>query len=236
MNDVLIVKNVSHEDPGLLAEVLREAGLSATIVDLQTGESFPSPLGYKAVIVLGGPDSANDKTPKMTQELAQISTILDAGIPYLGICLGMQALVKAAGGAVVQAAQKEIGFIDPKGEQYTIERTAAGQADPLLTGLTDSLAVFHLHGETVQLTSSMQLLGSGTYCENQIVKVADTAYGIQSHFELTEETLRDWATKDPDLPPIGAEPLILAYMKIQAAYSDIGRTIFKNFLQIAKLI
>jgi hypothetical protein len=65
MNDVLIVKNISREGPGLLERILVEAGLTATVVDLDKGESFPSPLGYKALVVLGGPDSANDTTDKM---------------------------------------------------------------------------------------------------------------------------------------------------------------------------
>jgi GMP synthase-like glutamine amidotransferase len=236
MNDVLIVKNVSHEGPGLLQEVLDSASVSATVIDLDKGEAFPSPLGYKAVIVLGGPNSANDATPKMTQELEQIKIALDTKIPYLGICLGMQTLVKAGGGTVIPGAQKEIGFIDPSGNRYTIELTKSDKDDLLLAGLASSLAVFHLHGETVMLTDSMQLLGTGKYCENQIIKVTDTAYGIQSHFELTEEMLREWAKKDPDLLPIGEDTLVASYKTIQSTYNEIGRTIFTNFLKIAGLL
>ena len=82
----------------------------------------------------------------------------------------------------------------------------------------------------------MQLLGTGKYCENQIIKVADKAYGIQSHFELTEEMLREWARKDPDLLTIGEETLVTSYKVIQDRYNEIGRTIFVNFLRIAGLV
>src|SRR5437868_5153250 len=105
MSELLIVKNVSHEGPGLLDGIISEAGIAATVIDLDRGEAFPDPTPYKALIVLGGPDSANDDTPKMTHELSQIKVALEAQIPYLGICLGMQTLVKAAGGQVVKAAQ-----------------------------------------------------------------------------------------------------------------------------------
>lgn len=236
MNQLLIVKNITREGPGLLQAIIDEAGIQATIVDLDAGESFPDPTDYKSVVVLGGPDSANDDTPKMVQELTQIKKALDAGIPYLGICLGMQTLVKAAGGTVVRAPQKEVGFLGPDGIQNTVELTAAGKSDPLLVGFADSLAVFHLHGETVELIDGMELLGTGKNCKNQIVKVADKAYGIQSHFELTEQMLREWAAQDPDLIPIGEEALIGSYRAIADAYTNIGNTLLQNFLRIAGLL
>ena len=64
------------------------------------------------MMVFGGPDSANDDTEKMKQELQRISEILDAEIPYLGICLGMQALVKAAGGTVRKNKIKDLKKLD----------------------------------------------------------------------------------------------------------------------------
>jgi GMP synthase (glutamine-hydrolysing) len=236
MSELLIVKNITREGPGLLGGIIREAGIDATIVDLDRGETFPDPTNFKALVVLGGPDSANDDTPKMTQELVQIKKALEAGRPYLGICLGMQALVKAAGGNVVRAPQKEVGFLDPRGVQSAVEVANAGKSDPLLAGLEDSLAVFHLHGETVELTDTMQLLGTGKYCQNQIVKVADKAYGIQSHFELTEEMLKVWATQDPDLKPIGEQKLLASYHAIQDEYTTIGQTLLRNFLKVAGLL
>ena len=236
MTDLLIVKNITREGPGLLENVMAEAAVSSTIIDLSQHETFPDPTGYRAVIVLGGPDSANDPTPKMTQELAQINTVLDRGIPYLGICLGMQAVIKAAGGNVIPGQQKEIGFLGPDGKQSTVELTEAGKTDPLLEGLADSLTVFHLHGETVELTESMELLGTGKFCKNQIVKVTQNAYGIQSHFELTEQMLREWAVQDPDLQPIGEKTLVAAYEAIEQTYTHIGQTILRNFLHIAEII
>ena len=236
MSKLLIVKNISREGPGLLEETLKETNLSATIIDLENGDTLPSPLEYKAMVVLGGPDSANDTTPKMTQELAQIKAALDAKLPYLGICLGMQALVRAASGTVVKAPQKEVGFLDPEGKQNTVELTGAGKSDPLLAGLAMSLPVFHLHGETVELTDSMQLLGTGKYYKNQIIRVANNAYGIQSHFELTEQMLRLWASEDPDLQPIGEDKLLSTYREIESSYTQVGRTLLTNFLRIANLI
>ncbi len=235
MADLLIVKNISREGPGLLAGVLKKHGVSYDVVDLDEGASFPSPLGYKALVVLGGPDSANDTTEKMQQELVQVRLAFANDIPYLGICLGLQVAVKAAGGRVLLGAQKEIGFIDPAGQPYTVSLSDAGTQDPLLTGLSSPLAVLQLHGEVVELTPAMALLASSPICP-QIVKVADKAYGIQSHFELTEEMLALWAEQDPDLQPLGYEKLSAEFAAIRQQYTGIGERLLTNFLQIAGLV
>ena len=104
--DVLIVKNATLEGPGLLERVLAEHEIMYDLVDLDGGQAFPSPVDYRALIVLGGSDSANDASEKMQAELTQIKLGVEQGIPYLGICLGLEVLIKAAGGTVVPAAQK----------------------------------------------------------------------------------------------------------------------------------
>ena len=191
---------------------------------------------YRAVVVLGGPDSANDPGAKMPNELTFVRAVLDADIPYLGICLGLQVLVKAAGGKVVAAETKEVGFIDGENDRYSLTVTAAGDADPLLAGLPKHLQVFQLHGETVELTSEMQVLATGRHCRNQIVKVAPHAYGIQPHFELTSEMLKVWAEHDPDLKPIGAAQLMAEFEAIHQPYTQMGERLLRNFLRIAELV
>ncbi len=236
MADVLIVQNITREGPGLLAGVLDRAGISYNLVDLDKGETFPDPRDYKALVVLGGPDSANDTTGKMQAELAQVKVALGSGVPYLGICLGLQVLVQAAGGQVVSGTEREIGLVDAAGKPYTVELSADGKADPLFARLPSTLDVFQLHGETVRLTPGMTLLATGEHCQNQIVRVADRAYGIQSHFELTPEMLAVWAAQDPDLQPIGADALAAGFERIRENYTHIGETLLTNFLRVARLV
>lgn len=236
MSKLLIMQNISREGPGLLEHVLEAEGVAFDIIHLDKGQQLPEIDTYEALVVLGGPDSANDDTSKMKGELAYIKQALAIHKPCLGICLGLQALVKAAGGSVVPGKVKEVGFINPDGEQHTVNVTEDGKTDPLLTGMPEGLDVFQLHGETVVLTSTMTLLATGKFCGNQIVKVADRAYGIQSHFELTPEMLAVWAAQDPDLTPIGNDKLQADFAAIQASYTNIGATILRNFLSIAGLI
>ena len=231
--EILIVKNISREGGGLLEEELKVRNIRYIIVDLNQGEKFPPVENYGAVVVLGGPDSANDENKKMKNQLARINQTLVAKIPYFGICLGLQTLIKAAGGQVVKNPIKEVGFIDPEDNFFTVEVTEEGKKDPLFKGLDQKFKVFHLHGETVELTDDMKLLAIGKFCQNQIVKVGFNAYGIQCHFELTPEMFEVWINEDPDLRQLDKGQLCNNFDEIQDVYTSVGRQLFKNFLKIA---
>ena len=64
-SEILIVENISREGPGILQEILDEKNISYKIIDLNKNENLPDPEDFSAVVVLGGPDSANDKNLKM---------------------------------------------------------------------------------------------------------------------------------------------------------------------------
>lgn len=163
---VLIIKNIIREGTGLLEILLTKYNIDSDLIELGKGEKFPDPHGYNAVFVFGGPDSANDTTPKMLQELGQIKKLITAGIPYLGACLGMQTLVKALGGEIYKNNVSEIGWRDPDNQLFKIDLTEEGKKDKLFEGLTSPLKIFHLHGETVRLTPNMKLLATGRLCRN----------------------------------------------------------------------
>ena len=235
-NKVLILKNTSREEPGILEKILQENIVHYQNVDLDKNEKISSAGGFSCLVVMGGPDSANDRSPKIKGEIKFIKNWLISKKPFLGICLGLQLLVKAAGGKVVKNKIKEIGFRDPRGNFFEVEFLKANQKDPLLYKLGKKVKVFHLHGETVVLTKKIQLLGKGKHCQNQIVKAAERAYGLQGHFELTERMLDVWLGEDPDLIKLDADKVRADFKKIREEYERIANQIFTNFLKIAQLI
>jgi GMP synthase (glutamine-hydrolysing) len=234
-NKLLIIKNITHEGPGLLHELLHEHGIEVTIADLSRDGKLPDPLDYKAMLILGGPQSANDETPAMRLLIGKISRALKSGTPTLGICLGLQAIVKAAGGKVLRSPVKEIGFLDPEGNPFTVELTPAGKTDPIFKDIESPFRVFQLHGETVELTGSMQLLGSGRHCTNQVVKAGPAAYGVQCHVELTPEMLGVWAALDSDLKTMDRHAILEQFDLIREEYTRTGLVILNNFLALAGL-
>lgn len=233
---ILIIKHVTHEGPGLLSDLLEKYSIPSLIVDLSRGEPYPDPRHYSAVITLGGPQSANDLNEVMRNELSTIEIILQENIPYLGICLGMQTLVKAAKGEVTTCSTKETGFFGPDGIPFTVDLTLQGIEDSLFDDLGKRLRVFQLHGETVALHNGISLLATGKFCKNQVVRVSNRAYGIQSHFELTPQLLLSWLSIDNDLRTMDHAQLIETFHDIHVDYKHTGTTILKNFLHVAEII
>lgn len=246
--EALVVTNISREQPGTILDVLKQKSWQFTIVNLDAGEIFPSPKDYGALIVMGGPPSANDtrkQTPWMPREITRIEEALAENVPYFGVCLGFQTLVKAAGGIITKSPRKEVGFREsygkPLGQFYSVELTEAGKKDPLFEGLPDMLAVFHLHGETVELSSTMRptakLLAIGDVVTNQIVKIGENAYGTQGHFELTSQMLNKWLQVDPDLLNLGQkgiEQVRRDFQKLQRKYAQTATRMFTNFLNLIR--
>jgi GMP synthase (glutamine-hydrolysing) len=227
---LLIVQNISHEGPGILEELLNEFGIASERYDLSKGESLPDPASYAGMVVLGGPQSANDASAEITGELKAIRAALDAGVPYLGICLGLQLLVKAAGGSVVRCPEKEVGFREPDGKPFMVNLTEEGRRDALFHGMPERLRVFQLHGETVTLSDSMSVLATGRGCRNQVVRVGGNAWGLQCHFELTPAMFESWIAIDHDLKMMDRTELLADFDAIRDEYATTGRAILLNFL------
>lgn len=230
----LIVKNISREGPGLLENVLREKEVSFDVADLAAGEAFPELRGYDALVVMGGPQSANDETPAMRLEVGRVRECLRIGMPYLGICLGMQVLVKAAGGRVVRSPVKEVGFRDPTGGFFEVVLTGEGRRVPLFDGVGETFRIFQLHGETVEFKDEARLLGTGRWCRNQVVKAGESAYGLQGHVELTPELLELWQREDPDLSGLDREELVRDFGALRIDYEHTGRRILGNFVEMIR--
>jgi GMP synthase-like glutamine amidotransferase len=233
--NVLIIKNISHENPGLISELLHQYKIKYNIIDLSQNIEFPEIEKYGFILILGGSDSANDKSEKILRELDFIKLALKKNTPIFGICLGLQLLVKACGGNVYKNPTEEIGF-KIKEKWFKIKLTDEGKADAIFNNIEDDFIVFQLHGETVDLNERIDLLGTGEFCKNQIIKTGNYNYGFQFHFELTDVLLINWVSAVPELMDIDTNQLLMEYNQIKKGYIDRGKRIFCNFLKIIHFI
>jgi len=235
--NILVVQNVSRERPGFLFDVFARHGVDYTRVDLQKGHSYPELHDFDAMIVLGGPQSANDNTPHMREEIETVVRWLNTGKPYLGICLGMQVLAKAAGYTIVPSPIKEVGFRAPDGNMFEFQLTDAGKNDPVLRDMPERTEIFHWHGEMVDAHPQLPLLAKGSHCETQMIKVHERAYGVQGHFEVTKEMFHIWleeGKEDPLLAQVCEETLLNDFDAYGEANKKAGETVFQNFVSLVE--
>lgn len=230
---VFVCQNTRREQPGHIASLLDKWRLESEIVNFESvGSHQLDPARYSAVVILGGPQSANDKNDTMHRELDFVGRVVDAGVPYLGICLGMQVLVKATGGTVVPNDVKEIGLKGKNNAYFLVTLTPAGGSSSLFRTIEQQFAVFHLHGETVRPGRDQIVLATGTDCFVQAVQVGSTAFGVQFHPELDLALFDVLRREDPDLSSLDQSILVRDYNILKLALNFHGRTIIDNFLAI----
>jgi GMP synthase (glutamine-hydrolysing) len=132
--------------------------------------------------VMGGPQSANDGG-YVEKEKQAIGRHVDAGKPYLGICLGAQLLAKAIGGMV------KPGMVELGNSHVTL--TTAGKKHASHAGIEGTLNVFQMHNDTFIVPHEYVLaIGNGmqqAFCYNN-------ALGLQFHLEATEQMVQKWVS------------------------------------------
>lgn len=251
LGGVLVYKNFPTEGPGLLAEVLDRHGVPYAVAERARGQPF-DPRGFDAVVVLGGPQSANDRDAATRRLLASIRGVVAARKPNHGVCLGAQMLARALGAAVTRNPVPEYG-------DASVRLTPAARRDPLFRGLPAKLPVFQWHGETFGIPEGGQLLawnemvervgplpGTRTSRErrhrvkcvrqqNQAFR-AGRAWGVQFHNEVTPGLVRRWAVLGRnELERAGVEPaaLVRGYEVKAAAITRVGERMVDNFLKAA---
>lgn len=232
--EVLVLRHIAIEGPGLFGPLLEAAGLPHRIVDLEAGERVPdSPAGIRAVVCLGGPMGVDevDRYPFLRDEVRFIRQCLEGAVPFLGICLGAQLLARAAGASVGPAPRREIGW-------YEVDLTPAGRADPLFAGLPDPLPVFHWHGDTFDLPPGGVLLATSGPVANQAIRVGQVAYGLQFHLEVTASMVGEWAEAYAgELAAVAWQLAPAAPLEEPGDYpgrvAEAGRALFAAFLRLA---
>jgi GMP synthase (glutamine-hydrolysing) len=172
-----------------LVPLIRARGFDVEWCCPAKGSHLPDEFArYSGAVVFGGVNSANDDVDFIKQELDWIGRFVDAGKPYLGICLGGQLLARALGARVAPhpAAMVEIGY-------YPIVATDAGR------GLfPERLHVYQWHKEGFELPRGTELLARGETFPHQAFRHGANAFGLQFHPEVTGEDARLWMEEVPD--------------------------------------
>lgn len=203
--------------------MLRERGYFLDIRSPSQQEELPATMDdHEAVVVFGGPMSANDSEtlPFIRTELDWIPTAIASGKPFLGICLGAQLLARALGAKVAPhpSGKAEIGYspVLPVDQEY----------------FSRLLNLYHWNQEGFELPTDAVLLATGETFPNQAFRYGETAYGLQFHPEVTGEMMKKWTI-------LGAEYLILPgaqsrdeQMQKQPLYDPAAEAWLEGFLDL----
>jgi GMP synthase (glutamine-hydrolysing) len=155
----------------LIARRVRECGVFSELLPHTVPLEEIRRREPRGLILSGGPASVYaDGAPKLRREL------LSLGVPVLGICYGMQAMVLELGGRVEGASVGEFGR----------SRLQVMEHGRLLAGLPDDQSCWMSHRDTVyEAPPGFTALAAST--ESPVAALEDVArglYGIQFHPEV----------------------------------------------------
>ena len=170
LSERVLILDFGSQYTQVIARRIREANVFSEIVPHTI--SAKKVMGYrpKGIVLSGGPASVYGKgAPKMDRKIFHL------GIPILGICYGMQLLVKEFGGQVARGTRREYG-------RGILRRK---RACPLLDRLPNRLEIWNSHGDRVtRLPRGFVSVATTENSPYAVVRKGDI-YGLQFHPEVS---------------------------------------------------
>jgi len=231
--DVLVLQHIACEPPGVYEDVLNERGATIQRVELDEGEPLPDWRAFDAIIAMGGPMGALDEVdhPWLVDEKRLIGDAVRSGLPFWGVCLGVQLLAASLGARVYPGSAPEVGLLP-------VTLTDEALADPVFAGMPRELLSLQWHGDTFDLPDGAALMAGSPAYPNQAFRFGTAAYGVQFHLEVSPALAREWAevpayaeSLERVLGP-GALDRLLAELEASSdgVLSD-GRRLFERWLE-----
>ena len=97
----ILILDFGSQYSELIARRIRETNVFSLVVSNGISIEDIHSINPKGIILSGGPNSVYEKNAPSCD-----AKIFDLGIPILGICYGMQLMVKELGGTVISATKK----------------------------------------------------------------------------------------------------------------------------------
>jgi GMP synthase (glutamine-hydrolysing) len=229
---VLVLQHIACEPPGVYEDVLHERGARIYRVELDEGDPLPDWRDFDAIVAMGGPMGAvdEDEHPWLVDEKRLIAEAVRSGLPFWGVCLGVQLLAASLGARVYPGSAPEVGVLP-------VTLTDEALADPVFAGTPRELLTLQWHGDTFDLPDgATRLAGSAAY-PNQAFRAGAAAYGVQFHLEVSSGLAREWARVPEYAESLervlghGALDRLLAELEARSdAVLPHGRRVFERWL------
>jgi GMP synthase (glutamine-hydrolysing) len=229
---VLVLQHIACEPPGVYEDVLRERGATIHRVELDEGDPLPDWRAFDAIVAMGGPMGAvdDDEHPWLVDEKRLISDAVRSGLPFWGVCLGVQLLAASLGARVYLGSAPEVGLLP-------VTLTDEALADPVFAGMPRELLTLQWHGDTFDLPDGAARLAKSPAYPNQAFRVGAAAYGVQFHLEVSTGLAREWGSVPAYAESLervlgqGALDRLLAKLEARSdAVLPHGRRVFERWL------
>ncbi|MCP9472916.1 MAG: glutamine-hydrolyzing GMP synthase [Nitrospira sp.] len=106
-HDRILVLDFGSQYTQLIARRIREARVYSQILPCTAPSATILAYRPQGIVLSGGPSSVYEKRAPTVDK-----TLLDQGIPILGICYGMQLITRLSGGEVAKSERREYGRAD----------------------------------------------------------------------------------------------------------------------------
>lgn len=179
MKDIqILIVDLGSQYTLLIGRTLRELGIRSVILSSKRAETWLKNNKPKGIILSGGDASVNDQNAPVPPD-----GILEMGIPVLGICYGMQWIVKELGGVVESSMTKK---------EYGEAKLIIRKESEILSGFSGGEIVWASHGDSVSMLPQgfWVIASSGhTIHGNTITAISNSEkkiYALQFHPEVNQ--------------------------------------------------
>ncbi len=214
--DTILVLDFGGQYCHLIAKRFRELGVYSEIVpcDLTAAdvEHLTDQFDVKGLVLSGGPSSVfEDDAPKLDPSL------LEFGLPVLGLCYGHQLLIQLFHGRVTRGRKREYGAAS-----VLVERPVG-----ILEHLNRWETVWMSHYDTVDaLPPSFEVIATTANCPIAAVRhKSRPIYGLQWHPEVTHTEHGDVILRNFAVTICGCATTWHPASVIETAIAEIQRTV-----------
>lgn len=179
----ILIVDFGSQYTQLIARRIREIGVYCEIFYSSCNEAEIKAFAPSGIILSGGPQTVTKEN-----SLRIPTHIFNCGVPILGICYGLQAMVEQLGGKVENTNQREFGYAQVRSHGHSrLLKTIKDKLSPEGYSL---LNVWMSHGDKVTiLPDGFKIIASTD--STPIAGIADESrhlYGLQFHPEVTHTT------------------------------------------------
>ena len=168
----ILILDFGSQYSELIARRIRETNVFSLVVSHAISTAEIKDINPQGIIFSGGPNSVyEDNAPKCDDK------IFELGIPILGICYGMQLMVKELGGEVKQANNNA---------EYGRAPINIDINNDLLLNVKDNSIMWMSHGDSIEKLPDDFLKNAHTNNTSHAVvsNISNKLYGVQFHPEV----------------------------------------------------